>query len=265
MTRDDWPRLLAAYRTEMTAHGHSRETLRTRMSYLRRWAGEHEPNTERAELVAWLANPSWSPATRKSAQGALRSFYGWMVEAGHLEHSPAACLRPVRVPRGLPRPATEEQVDAGCAADDPDTVLMVRLAAELGLRRGEIARLRTSDVTPWGLHVRGKGGRERLIPHLPTDLRDQLLSRPDGWVFPGRFTGHIHPSTVQKRVRAAAGVAPHAHRHRFGTKAYAGTRDMFAVQRLMGHASPETTQVYVELSGDGLAAAVEAASRRMAA
>lgn len=264
MTRDDWPHLLAAYTQEMTARGHSRETLRTRRSYLDRFAATHEPAATRTELVEWLAGPAWAPATRKSAQGALRSFYGWMVEAGHLEHSPAACLRPVRVPRGLPRPATEAQVEAGCGAACPDTALMVRLAAELGLRRSEIARLRTRDVTPWGLHVRGKGGRDRVIP-LPADLRRELGDRPAGWVFPGRFTGHIHPATVQRKVREAAGVAPHAHRHRFGTRAYAGTRDMFAVQRLMGHASPETTQVYVELSGDGLVAAVQAASRRMAA
>lgn len=213
--------------------------------------------------MEWLANPAWAPSTRKSAQGALRSLYGWMVEAGHLEHSPAACLRPVRVPRGLPRPATEAQVEAGCRADDPDTVLMVRLAAELGLRRTEIARLRGQDVTPWGLHVRGKGGKDRLIP-LPDDLRAELERRPRGWVFPGRFTGHVHPGTVQVRVREAAGVAPHAHRHRFGTRAYAGTRDLRAVQTLLGHASPETTQVYVEITGDGLSAAVQAASRRAA-
>lgn len=263
MTRDDWPRLLAAYTLEMRARGHSRETLRTRRSYLDRWTKTHEPVVTRAELVAWLAHPSWAPGTRKSAQGALRSFYGWMVDAGHLEHSPAACLRPVRVPRGLPRPASEAQVEAGCRADDPDTALMVRLAAELGLRRSEIAGLRGQDVTPWGLHVHGKGGKDRLIP-LPADLRWELEQRPRGWVFPGRFTGHVHPSTVQKKVRAAAGVATHAHRHRFGTRAYAGTRDLRAVQQLMGHASPETTQVYVEITGDGLTAAVAAAARRAA-
>lgn len=113
---------------------------------------------------------------------------------------------------------------------------------------------------PGGLHVHGKGGKDRVLP-LTTDLRRELERRPRGWLFPGRFTGHVHPSTVQKRVREAAGVAPHAHRHRFGTRAYAGTRDLRAVQTLLGHASPETTQVYVAVTGDGLAAAVEAARR----
>lgn len=107
MTKDDWPRLLAAYTQEMTARGHSAETLRTRRSYLDRFARLHNPAANRNELINWLAEHDWVPATRKSAQGSLRSFYAWMVDAGHLEHSPAACLRPVRVPRGLPRPATE--------------------------------------------------------------------------------------------------------------------------------------------------------------
>lgn len=256
---DAWPQLLAAYTVEMRARGQSVETIRTRRSYLDRWAADHEPAADRSDLVEWLANPAWAPATRKSAQGALRSFYGWMVEAGHLEHSPAACLRPVRVPRGLPRPASEAQVAAGCSAVDPDTALMVRLASGLGLRRSEIAGLRTQDVTPWGLHVRGKGGRDRVLP-LPPELRRDLEARPGGWIFPGRFTGHVHPSTVQKRVRGAAGVATHAHRHRFATRAYAGTRDLRAVQAALGHSSPETTQVYVAVTGDGLAAAVAAAA-----
>jgi integrase len=182
-----------------------------------------------------------------------------MVAAGHLEHSPAATLDPVRVPRRLPRPASEAQVTAGTGAACPDTALMVALAAHAGLRRSEIAALRRQDVTPWGVHVVGKGGRHRVVPLAPA-LREQLEARSPGWIFPGRFTGHLHPATVQKRVRAAAGVAPHAHRHRFATRAYAGTRDLLAVQQLLGHQSPETTQVYVAVAGLGLLDAVRAAA-----
>lgn len=259
MDGGSWPQLLAAYQTEQQARGQSRETVRTRMSYLRRFAGEHDPAATREQLVTWLARPGWSAGTRKSAQGALRSFYRWAVKSGHLEVNPAAELDPVSVPRHLPYPAEEWRVDAGCEAGDADTVLMVELAARAGLRRAEVARVRREDLTPWGLHIVGKGQRHRMVPVGPR-LRRLLEERPAGYIFPGRFGGHIHPATVQKRVREACGVAPHALRHRFATRAYEGTHDLMAVQQLLGHASPETTQVYVAIAGAALGRAVAAAA-----
>jgi integrase/recombinase XerC len=98
-----------------------------------------------------------------------------------------------------------------------------------------------------------------MVPVGPR-LRAELEDRPGGFLFPGRFAGHVHPATVQKQVKRASGTAPHALRHRFATRAYAGTRDLFAVQQLLGHASPETTQVYVAVAGDALVAAVAAAA-----
>ena len=259
MDGEGWPQLLVAYQLEQRAKGQSPETIRTRMSYLRRFSAAHAPDAGRCELVAWLACPTWSPGTRKSAQAALRSFSRWMVVSGRAQVNPAAELDPVSVPKRLPRPAAEWQVEAGCDATDQGDALMVELAARAGLRRSEIAALRREDLTPWGLHIVGKGGRHRMVPVGPR-LRRLLEDRPPGYLFPGRFTGHVHPATVQRHVKAAAGTAPHSLRHRFATRAYAGTSDLFAVQQLLGHASPETTQVYVAIAGTSLAAAVQAAA-----
>jgi integrase/recombinase XerC len=254
-----WDDALDSYVLEQDARGQSPETIRTRLSYLHRWAQGHQVDAPREQLVAWLARPGWAPATRKAAQAALRSFYAWANRTGVIEVDPAAALPPVRVPRGLPRPASEAHVHAGRAAADPADALMVALAANAGLRRAEIASLRREDLTPWGLHIVGKGGRHRMVPVGPR-LRAEVESRGPGFLFPGRFAGHVHPATVQKHVKAAAGVAPHALRHRFATRAYEGSRDLFAVQQLLGHASPETTQVYVAVAGGALAAAVAAAA-----
>lgn len=256
-----WPQLLAAWNAEQHAAARSAETIRTRMSYLRRIAtlAPTPADLERDTLVGWLAQDGWSPATRKSARAAARSLLGWAHRTGMLEHDPSAALLPVRVPRSLPRPASEHQVQAGRAATAGDARLMVALAAHGGLRRSEIARCRGEDLSAWGLLVHGKGGRQRVVP-VSGWLRAELAARPAGWLFPGRFGGHVHPATVQRWVRDAAGVAPHALRHRFATRAYQGTRDLIAVQQLLGHASPETTQVYVRVCGDALAAAVAAAA-----
>jgi integrase/recombinase XerC len=68
----------------------------------------------------------------------------------------------------------------------------------------------------------------------------------------------VHPDYVGKRVKAALGGTwtTHSCRHRFATRAYAGTHDLRAVQLLLGHSKPETTARYVAVAHDDLLAAV---------
>ena len=107
----------------------------------------------------------------------------------------------------------------------------------------------------------GKGGVTRLVP-LPDDVRDWLLSC-HGWAFPSPYGGHVQPDAITKRVkRATGGRTPHSLRHRYATLAYAQSHDLRAVQRLLGHASIATTQLYV---GSGLDEARAAASAAWAA
>lgn len=252
MTRDIWPGLLADYQRAEKARGHRDETIRTRMSYLRRWSVDHQPHASRDEVVAWLAREDWAPSTRKSARGALRSFYKWARKSGRILDDPTMDLDPVKVPQHLPRPASEEQVAEGIASGCRDRALMVRLAANCGLRRSEIAQLRREDLDDLGrLLVRGKGGKQRLVPVLPI-IQAEIRSRPAGFLFPGRFTGHIHPATVARWTRQASGSSPHPFRHRFATRAYSGAKNLRGVQEALGHSSPDTTKVYIQLADDAL-------------
>jgi integrase len=206
-----------------------------------------------------MARPGIGQQSRATTRACLRSFHRWLLQSGATSSDPTVGLPAVRVPPGLPRPATESQVDAGLGCPDPDTRLMVMLAAHAGLRRHEIAGLRREDLTPWGLRVRGKGGRVRMLP-VVGDLAAELSARPAGFVFPSTRTasGHVSDGTVQQRVRKACGVAPHALRHRFATRVYEATGDLLAVQQLLGHASVATTQRYVGVSRDRLVAAMVA-------
>jgi integrase/recombinase XerC len=259
MSTHSWPQLLADYRAEMRLT-HRPETLRTRMSYLRRFAATMPPEATREQVVSWLGEREhWHIATRKSAQCALRSFYRWAYATGRLPEDPTGSLDAITVPPTLPRPATEEQVAAGRDSTDPDARLMIELAAQHGLRRSEIAGLRRDNLTPDGLHVVGKGGQHRVVP-VTARVRRDIAARPDGYVFPGRFSGPLHPSTVQRWVRDASGVSPHPHRHRCATRGYRGTRDLFAVQQVLGHKSAATTQIYVRLDMDAMASVIEAAA-----
>lgn len=144
---------------------------------------------------------------------------------------------------------------------------MLRLAAELGLRRGEVARCRREDLerdlAGWTLAIRGKGERFRRLP-LSDGLAAAIRTHADaGWLFPGQVDGHLSPHYVGKLVARALpdGWAMHSLRHRFATLAYSEDRDMFTVQELLGHASPVTTRLYVQVPADALRRTVEAVAR----
>lgn len=218
------------------------------------------------DLVTWLASKTWAAETRRSYRASLRAFYDWAQATGRRQDSPAALIPSVKPPRGLLRPTPERvYVEALLEADDR-TRLMIQLAAQIGLRRGEIARVRRDDVEDdlvgYALRVVGKGGHERRVP-LPADLARQLLEQPAGWLFPSPArTGHLTPAHVGKLVSRVLpdGWTCHTLRHRCATVAYASTRDLRAVQELLGHAKPETTARYTQVPIDALRAAVAAAA-----
>lgn len=217
------------------------------------------------DLAEWMSQQDWSPNTRKSARASLRAFYGWAVQTGRLESSPAHMLPTVRVPRAKPRPTPEAAYrDAVRHADDRSRLVLM-LGARCGLRRGEIARVRVEDVEDdlvgRSLRVTGKGGHVRLVP-LPEDLADELLSHGAGWVFPSPYGGHVTPHHLAKSASAYLpdGVGLHSLRHRCASIAYASTRDLRAVQELLGHSRPETTAGYVQVPDDAVRAAMMAAA-----
>lgn len=138
---------------------------------------------------------------------------------------------------------------------------MIVLAAEAGLRRGEIAAVSRTDIIEESggssLVVHGKGRRERTVPLTPsaTDAINWQLSavpleRP--WLFPskGRYADtHLQPIRIDELINEALSGRWSAHtlRHRFATEAYRGSHDLLLVQTLMTHSKPVTTAIYVGL------------------
>lgn len=127
---------------------------------------------------------------------------------------------------------------------------MLRLGAECGLRRSEIAATSSDDVLDdvggRSLMVRGKGDKQRIVP-LSDELADEILSH-DGYCFPGRFGGHVEATYVGKRLSRLLGDwTPHSLRHRYATRMYEATGDIMLVSKLLGHESVETTQRYVAM------------------
>jgi integrase len=167
--------------------------------------------------------------------------------------------------RGIPRPVPDAVLNLyRQSAETGDDLLMFDLAALQGMRRGEIAGLRTDniDMDRDVLVVCGKGDRIRAIP-IHAEVRDRLAAKAASsseWVFPSpRGRGHIHPRTAGRRVTAMMGGAYTTHqlRHRFATAVYkASGNDIRVTQELLGHANITTTQIYTQVDSASLIRAV---------
>lgn len=251
-----WAGHIEGYLRHLAAGGQRRATIDQRRAQLYRLARDLRAASPAAltrdHLEAWLAAREWAPSTRRGHVEALRGFYRWSVSTGAVEASPVEGLPTVRPPRPNPRPVPETAYRFALQVADDRDRLIVRLAGELGMRRSEVAQARREDVIEdllgWSLIVRGKGGKERTLP-LKDDLARELLARPAGYLLPGQIDGHLSPAYVAKRAKRLLpeGYTMHKLRHRFGSKAYAVSGDLAAVQDLLGHESPATTRIYVRV------------------
>lgn len=229
----------------------------------------------------------------------LRACYAWLRETAQIETSPFEDLvLELRTPRRLPRPIdrptlshlfrTSRRITSASA--DPTRVpgaleidsrqvtgLVARLLISTGLRIGEITRVRLVDVSSGGscIRVRGKGDRERCVyvgnDALLLDLNTYLEQRwqramPTDYLFINARGKRLTEPAFRKRLRTVSielGIAPHLTPHRFrhsaATMLIEEGVDIRLVQRLLGHASIATTEIYTKVSDTSLISAVQAA------
>lgn len=229
----------------------------------------------------------------------LRACYAWLQQVGRIDISPFEDLiLELRTPRRLPRPIdrptlshlfrTSRRITP--AAADPTRVctrtavdsrqvtgLVARLLISTGLRIGEITRVRIVDISSGGgcIRVRGKGDRERSVyvsnDALLQDLNVYLELRrreatPGDYLFVNARGTRLTEPAFRKRLRmvsAELDIAPHLTPHRFrhsaATMLIEEGVDIRLVQRLLGHASIATTEIYTKVSDTSLISAVHAA------
>ena len=272
----DWDGIIADYVTYMTAIGRPKTTIdlrRYQLAYLAKSLNLAPARITADDLVGWFALHDWKPETRRSYRSGIRGFYRWATQHGHVEVDPAAGIPQVTVPRTAARPAPDIVYGQAVTAADPRTALMLRLAAEVGLRRAEVARVHTRDVrySPAGaqLLVHGKGSRERVVP-ITGGLAASITAGAgghtpgggdQGWLFPSSRGAHVSPAWVGTLCsQAMPGVwTLHTLRHRFSSRAYRSTRNLRAVQELLGHSNVAITERYTAVDDDEMRAAMMAA------
>ncbi len=200
---------------------------------------------------------------------AIRSFLRWMSDREGYDLSAALSTRGPKYQRSLPRPLGPEQARElldYAGSHHPEPWIAARDAAVLtllyscGLRISEALALTGRD---WplaeALTIRGKGGRERMVPVLPA-ARDAVAAYlrlspfsldADGPLFRGARGGPLRAGVLEgamAQMRQSLGLppsaTPHALRHSFATHLLSAGGDLRTIQELLGHASLATTQVY---------------------
>ena len=250
-----WRESINGWTDTLRAAGLSAQTIKSRrykmvhLATLLMPSGPEDVTTE--QIVQAFARQQWKPETRKAYRNTISSFFRWLHKSGRRSDDPSLDVPRVKKPHAHPRPCPDRYIAAAMKMATTSERLMIRLGAECGLRRGEIARVHSDDVVAdsagRSLIVRGKGDKQRIVP-LPDDLAGIIMDAR-GYLFPGRFGGHVEESYIGDHISRLLpdGYAAHTLRHRFATTAYAATHDLFVVAELLGHESVETTEHYVAM------------------
>lgn len=261
-----WRKSIEGWTDTLKAAGLSAQTIKSRrykmvhLAALLMPSGPEDVTTE--QIVQVFARQQWKPETRKAYRNTISSFFRWLHKSGRRSDDPSLDVPRVKKPHAHPRPCPDRYIAVAMEMATSSERLMIRLGAECGLRRGEIARVHSDDVVAdsggRSLIVRGKGDKQRIVP-LPDDLAGIIMDAR-GYLFPGRFGGHVEESYIGDHISRLLpdGYAAHTLRHRFATTAYAATHDLFVVAELLGHESVETTEHYVAMTPSRLREATAA-------
>lgn len=207
-------------------------------------------------------------------RSSIRQLFAWSVREGHLAEDPTRLVGAPRYAAALPKLLSERQVEALLGAPPLIDALGLRDAAMIellyatGLRVSELIGLRLdrTDLEVGLVSVRGKRGKERMVPTGPRavalirqylqDSRPVLdpdLGAPELFVSQqGRamtrqnFWQRLKQWAVEAGIRA--NVSPHVLRHSFATHLLEHGADLRSVQAMLGHAQLTTTQIYTHVA-----------------
>jgi len=223
-----------------------------------------------SEYVTELGRRRLAPATIGRHLASIRSLLRHAFGPGRVPETPFAPRKVRHLPDAPKTEEVEELLD-GLDGEEPlalRNVALVELVYSAGLRSAEAVALDLGDVDfeQELVHVRGKGGKERVVPlgeEAAYRLRLYLAARPrlakganDAFFLSARGR-RLDTSTLRRLVEH-----PHRLRHAFATHLLEGGADLRTIQELLGHSSLSTTQVYSHVDGKRLRRVYDAAHPR---
>jgi integrase/recombinase XerC len=203
---------------------------------------------------------------------AVRSFFKFAERTGAFKNAALTGVRSPKLPHRLPRPLPTDAAAKTVAMGEQSSLVpwiaardraVLMLLYACGLRIAEALSLTPQQFTREPLVIKGKGGKERMVPLLETAREavehyrklcpfDVAAGEP---LFRGAKGGPLSPRIVQiemERMRGALGLpdtaTPHALRHSFASHLLGNGADLRAIQELLGHASLSSTQIYTEVN-----------------
>ncbi len=281
--RRHWADTGSARATQAAYHGDLR--------WAARWLAQRgTPGLLRAEraglygLLQWRTIQGYAARSTHRLMAALRAFYADALRQQRIAIDPSALLERPALPRSLPKALTESDVEALLRAPDIGSSAglceraMLELLYATGLRVSELVALPTLAVNlrQGALRVRGKGGKERLVPigaeaqhwleRYLAEARPRLAraAAASGRSLPTLFLTPAGEAPTRQqfwaRLKAIAAVAgvepakvtPHGLRHSFATHLLNHGADLRVLQMLLGHSSLSTTQIYTHVAREGL-------------
>ncbi len=228
-----------------------------------------------ADYVGSLAATGSSARTQARRLSALRQFFLFMLREGYRADNPAADIATPKLPSSLPKFLSEAEVDAllRTAAEMPGPAgLKAAAGLEIlyatGLRVSELLALPAGALSTDAqiLMIKGKGGRERIVP-LSDVAKQAALNLRAGtkakarYLFAGRATGTAMTrqgfALLLKQVALKANIdparlSPHVLRHSFASHMLARGADLRSLQKLLGHSDIATTQIYTHVLAERL-------------
>jgi integrase/recombinase XerD len=259
--------------------------------------GKTPRNAETGDIRAYLSvlvKRGLKPSSSARKLSAIRQFHRFLAAEGHRGDDPALIIEAPQRGRKLPKTLSIREVshllsvskdgldDEARPAAERLRALRIACLLELlyatGLRVTELISLplRAAQTKDPFIHIRGKGGRERIVP-LTSEARRAIAayrmaiekthpSHAAGpWLFPAdSASGHLTRQAFARELKAcactagiaSARVSPHVLRHAFASHLLQNGADLRVVQELLGHADISTTQIYTHVLDERLKAMV---------
>jgi integrase/recombinase XerD len=289
-----WPEsFLEMMAVERGAARHTLDAYRRDLADYGRFLGRRGLTIESANseavrgYLSELSKRGMAASTVARRLSALRQFHRFVFLEGGRPDDPTQTVDGPRRRRPLPRLLDQAEIEALIAAararpgaHGVRLVAILELLYASGLRASELIGLPLSALAPDRrfLVVRGKGGKERLVPvgraaaaalEAYLAVRETFVSGPRGspHLFPSRARqGHLTRQRLAQLLRELAPdagldparLSPHVLRHAFASHLLAGGADLRALQLMLGHADIATTEIYTHVQAERLAAAVQA-------
>ena len=233
------------------------------------------------DYLASLKSKGRAATTHARRLSVLKQFFQFLYAERYRDDDPSSRIDAPKTGQSLPKYLSEEEVDRILAAarmrpgpEGARLMALVELLYATGLRVSELVGLPLAAVSRDGqiVMVKGKGGKERLVP-LSDPAREAIAAYRDhrkAFIAEGKSSAFMFPSSAKdghltragfsgllKELTIEAGidakrVSPHVLRHSFASHMLAHGADLRSLQQLLGHADISTTQIYTHVLEDRL-------------